>query len=80
MRTARTLTLVAAGALAVAACTTSTTPAERQHEFGCAAGTVSGAVVGGVLGSLVGGVTGQLIATGAGAALGGYAGSRLACG
>ena len=55
-------------------------PNSAQHEFGCAAGTVSGAVVGGVLGSFVGAGTGQLVATGAGAALGGYAGNRLACG
>ncbi len=66
--------------LGLAGCTPGATPEQREHEFGCAAGTVSGAVVGGVIGSFIGAGTGQIIATGAGAALGGYAGNRLACG
>lgn len=72
--------LAAVAGLALAGCSSGGTPEQRQHEFGCAAGTVSGAVVGGVLGSFIGAGTGQLVATGAGAALGGYAGNRLACG
>jgi uncharacterized protein YcfJ len=76
----RTLTLVAVAGLALAACTQDATPEQREHEFACAAGTVSGAVFGGVVGSFIGGGTGRVVATGAGAALGGLAGNRIACG
>lgn len=76
----RAILLATVAGIALGGCTAGATPEQRQHEFGCAAGTVSGAVVGGVLGSFVGAGTGQLVATGAGAALGGYAGKRLACG
>ncbi len=71
--------LAAAAGLALAGCTPGATPEQRDHELACAAGTVSGAVVGGVIGSFIGGGTGQIVATGAGAALGSYAGNRLAC-
>lgn len=70
--------LIASAALALTACA-SPTP-EQKHEMGCAAGTVSGAVLGGLAGSLIGAGTGQTIAIGAGAAIGGAAGSRLTCG
>ncbi len=70
--------LIAGAALALTACA-SPTP-QQQHEMGCAAGTVSGAVLGGLAGSLIGAGTGQTIAIGAGAAIGGAAGSRLTCG
>lgn len=72
--------LATVAGIALSACSPNATPQQREHEFACAAGTASGAVVGGVIGSFIGAGTGQLVATGAGAALGGYAGNRLACG
>ena len=70
--------LATVAGFALAACSPDATPEQRKHEFGCAAGTLSGAVVGGVLGSFVGDGTGQIVATGAGVALGSYAGNKLA--
>ena len=64
----------------LAACTTGSPTPQQQHELGCAAGTVTGAVLGGLAGSLIGAGTGQLVATGAGAAIGTAAGARLTCG
>lgn len=74
---AATIFLAAAG-IALGGCAGSLTT-EQKHELGCAAGTISGAVIGGAAGSLVGAGTGQLIATSAGAAAGGFVGSRLTC-
>lgn len=70
--------ILLATALAVGGCASSLT-SEQKHELGCAAGTISGAVIGGAAGSLVGAGTGQLIATSAGAATGAFVGSRLTC-
>jgi outer membrane lipoprotein SlyB len=74
------IALAAVVGLGLAACAPGSPTPEQRHEMGCAAGTVSGAVVGGLLGSLVGGGTGQIIATGAGASIGAMAGQRLTCG
>lgn len=74
---------VATASLLLAGCQSSSDPysgQSRQHEFGCLAGTIGGAVVGGLVGSAIGAGTGQLIATGIGAGVGTYAGNRLACG
>lgn len=78
MRVRPAFVLMAGAAVALAACAAPTP--EQKHEMGCAAGTVSGAVLGGLAGSLIGAGTGQTIAIGAGAAIGGAAGSRLTCG
>lgn len=72
-----TVILIAAG-LALGACASSLT-AEQKHELGCAAGTISGAVIGGAAGSLIGAGTGQVIAASAGAATGAFVGNRLTC-
>ncbi len=72
------LILLAAAGLALGGCAGSLS-SEQKHELGCAAGTISGAVIGGAAGTLVGAGTGQLIATSAGAAAGAFAGSRLTC-
>jgi outer membrane lipoprotein SlyB len=70
---------LAAGALVALSACASPTP-EQKHEMGCAAGTVTGAVLGGLAGSLIGAGTGQIIATGAGASIGAMAGNKLTCG
>jgi len=74
----RAATLLVAAGLALGGCASSLPP-DQKHELGCAAGTISGAVIGGAAGTLVGAGTGQLIATSAGAASGAFIGSRLTC-
>ncbi len=69
--------LVAGGTLLLSACA-SETP-EQKHELGCAAGTLTGAVIGGLAGSLIGGGVGNTIAISAGAGLGTAAGAKLTC-
>lgn len=71
------LILIAAG-LALGGCASSMT-SEQKHELGCAAGTISGAVIGGAAGSLIGAGTGQVIAASAGAATGAFIGNQLTC-
>lgn len=73
-----TLGVVAGVAILLAACAGETST--QKHELGCAAGTVTGAVIGGLAGSLIGAGTGNVLATTAGAAAGTVAGERLTCG
>lgn len=74
---AATILLATAG-IALGGCASSLST-EQRHELGCAAGTISGAVIGGAAGSLVGAGSGQIIATSAGAAAGAFVGNRLTC-
>jgi outer membrane lipoprotein SlyB len=73
-----TLGALAGAAIVLAACSNETPT--QKHELGCAAGTVTGAVLGGLAGSLIGAGTGNVLATTAGAAAGTVAGERLTCG
>jgi outer membrane lipoprotein SlyB len=69
--------LLAGATLVLSACA-SETP-EQKHELGCAAGTLTGAVLGGLAGSLVGGGVGTTIATAAGAGVGTAVGAKQTC-
>ncbi|MGF6176720.1 hypothetical protein [Ensifer sp. 4252] len=74
-----TLTLILAGGLALSGCQSATMSQGGAGDFGCLAGTVSGAILGGFAGSAIGAGSGQLWAVGGGATLGGAAGSALTC-
>jgi len=69
--------LLAGATLVLSACANETP--EQKHELGCAAGTLTGAVLGGLAGSLVGGGVGTTIATAAGAGVGTAVGAKLTC-
>lgn len=71
--------LLLLGSVALLAACANETP-EQKHELGCAAGTLTGAVLGGLAGSLIGGGIGQTVAISAGAGLGTAAGAKLTCG
>jgi outer membrane lipoprotein SlyB len=74
--------LGAAAALLLAGCQSepgSPTAQTTRSEFGCLAGTITGAVAGGLIGSAFGGGSGKVLLTGLGVAGGGFAGNRLAC-
>jgi outer membrane lipoprotein SlyB len=75
----RVISLAAASLLA--SCQSNSNPEvqARNHEFGCIAGTVGGAIVGGLIGSTIGGGTGRLIGEAVGIGGGGFLGNRLAC-
>lgn len=77
----RRFTMAAASVLLIAGCQSSSDPQvqARNHEFGCMAGTVGGAIVGGLIGSTIGAGSGAVIATAVGIGGGGYLGNRLAC-
>ncbi len=66
---------LAGAAFLIAAC--ASTPQEK-HELGCAAGTLTGAVIGGLVGSAFGKGGGQSLMTAAGAGAGAGLGT-LAC-
>ncbi|CAN7397548.1 MULTISPECIES: membrane protein [Ensifer] len=74
-----TLTLILAGGLALSGCQSATYSRTSTGDFGCLAGTVSGAILGGFAGSAIGAGTGQLWAVGGGATLGGAVGNALTC-
>lgn len=69
---------VGAASLLLVACGPQTP--ESEHEAGCLAGSLTGAVLGAAAGTLIGGGTGQIIASAAGGAIGAQTGSRLTCG
>lgn len=71
--------LLLLGSVALLGACASETP-EQKHELGCAAGTLTGAVLGGLAGSLIGGGVGQTVAISAGAGLGTAVGAKLTCG
>ncbi|MGH6763069.1 MAG: hypothetical protein ACRECW_15965 [Phyllobacterium sp.] len=77
----RRIIAVSAAILMIAGCQSSSDPQvqARNHEFGCIAGTVGGAIVGGLIGSTIGGGSGRVIASAVGIGGGGYLGNRLAC-
>jgi outer membrane lipoprotein SlyB len=79
--TKRRMAGVAAVAMLIAGCQSSSNPQvqARNHEFGCVAGTVGGAIVGGLIGSTIGAGSGAVLATAAGIGGGGFLGNRLAC-
>jgi uncharacterized protein YcfJ len=70
--------LLLLGSVALLGACANETP-QQKHELGCAAGTVTGALIGGLAGSLIGGGAGKTIATAVGAAGGGFAGNKLTC-
>lgn len=74
-----TLILILAGGLVLSGCQSATSSRTNTGDFGCLAGTVSGAILGGFAGSAIGAGSGQLWAVGGGATLGGAAGSALTC-
>ncbi|MFO1141810.1 MAG: hypothetical protein U1E40_08745 [Amaricoccus sp.] len=70
--------LLLAGATFVLSACANETP-EQKHELGCAAGTLTGAVLGGLAGSLVGAGVGNTLAISAGAGVGTAVGAKLTC-
>ncbi len=72
------ITAAVAMAVLVAGCQSSSSSAQKS-EFGCLAGTMTGAVAGGLIGSAFGGGTGKVVAAGLGVAGGGFVGHQLAC-
>ncbi|GGE50301.1 hypothetical protein GCM10007276_29220 [Agaricicola taiwanensis] len=77
----RTAVSFVAIAMLLAGCQSSPDPQvqARNHEFGCVAGTIGGAIVGGLIGSTIGAGGGAVLATAAGIGGGGFLGNRLAC-
>ncbi|MFQ8432467.1 hypothetical protein [Amaricoccus sp. W119] len=74
----RTAFAAMAGALLLLAGCGGTTTPEQKHELGCAAGTLTGALIGGLAGHAFGGGKGQDFMTAAGAGIGAGVGT-LAC-
>jgi len=70
--------LLLAGATFMLSACANETP-EQKHELGCAAGTLTGAVLGGLAGSLVGAGVGNTLAISAGAGVGTAVGAKLTC-
>lgn len=70
---------MAGAALLLAGCGGTTTTPEQKHELGCAAGTLTGALIGGLAGHAFGSGKGQDFMTAAGAGAGAGLGA-LACG
>jgi outer membrane lipoprotein SlyB len=61
------------------ACQSSSSGPSQRSEFGCLAGTVTGAVAGGLVGSAFGAGGGQRAMTGLGVGVGALGGNALTC-
>lgn len=70
MRLLKMILLVPIG-FGLAACATSGSGSAGQHEVGCVASTLTGAVIGGAIGNQFGGGRGNALLTGVGAVAGG---------
>lgn len=74
-----TIAILALAGLALTGCESTSNGGSRNHEVGCAAGTITGAVAGGIVGNAFGGGSGRTIMTGVGVGAGGLAGRQLTC-